>query len=193
MATPGALYSYSNESAMLFAGIIEQAAGMPVDKLVQQRYFAPLGITDWTWAPDGAGNIQTPGGLYLSPRDLLRIGALALHGGEWQGTSLIDSSWLGFSTKNETPLELCYGYLWWIVRAGCNGVNFGTGVPGSVVHGYFADGWGGNSIAVIPAMHLVAVRTKIPFPETTTEEQMTVYAQFTADVTALQIVGGNTR
>ena len=186
-AAPGAAYSYSNESVMLFAGIAEQAAGMPIDRYVQERYFGPLGITDWTWAPDGAGNIQTQGGLYLSPRDLLRIGTLGLHGGQWQGASLIDAAWLGFSTKNETPLELCYGYLWWVVRDGCNGVDFGTGVAGSVVHGYFADGWGGNYVAVIPAMHLVAVRTSIPVPETVAQAELTDDPRFTADVTALQI------
>jgi CubicO group peptidase (beta-lactamase class C family) len=181
---PGAFYAYSNESAMLFSGIVKQAAGMPIDQFVRERYFTPLGITDFTWEPDGAGNVQTPGGLLLGPHDLLRIGTLAKNGGVWRGKRLINAGWIGMSTENETPLEPCYGYLWWIVRDGCT-ADGPAAVPGSVAKGFFADGWGGNYIAVIPAAHVVAVRTKVVTPPTQEEEQKTVYDAFTSNAAAL--------
>src|SRR5262249_21741500 len=71
---PGTVYEYSNENVMLFAGIVQKAAGKPIDQLVRERYFAPLGITDSFWATDPSGTPESPGGLYLTSRDLLRIG-----------------------------------------------------------------------------------------------------------------------
>jgi CubicO group peptidase (beta-lactamase class C family) len=186
---PGSTYSYSNEGVMLFAGIVADAAGMPIDQYVKTHFFTPLGITDWFWAPDGAGNVQTPGGLNLSPLDLARLGALVRRGGVWGPSRLISTHWLTTSTENETPLELCYGYLWWVVRSGCDGSHFGTGVPGSPVDGYFADGWGGQYMAVLPAARIVAIRTKNPFhgsqPETQADEEATEDLAFTREAVAL--------
>jgi CubicO group peptidase (beta-lactamase class C family) len=181
---PGSTYSYSNENAMLFAGIIAQAAGTPADKFVAQRFFAPMGIQDAVWDPDGAGNPQTPGGLYMTPRDLLRIGTLARHGGEFFGKRLVSSSWMTTSTANQTPLEPCYGYLWWIVREGCDGEHFGTSSLSNPVEGFFADGWGGNYVAVIPSSHIVAVRTKDATANPDAAES-TLYMAFTQNVVKL--------
>jgi CubicO group peptidase (beta-lactamase class C family) len=182
---PGTQWAYSNEGAMLFAGILQAASGLGADALVEERYFAPMGITDAQWAADGAGNIQTPGGLYLSPRDLLRLGRLARDGGSWSGTRLVSSAWLGQSTVNQTSLEPCYGYLWWIVQDGCGDTSMTHSVSGSP-KGFFADGWGGNYIAVIPSSHVIGIRTKALAGDATfAQEQATAYPAFTGNVAAL--------
>ena len=183
---PGTQYQYSNESAMLFSGIVEQAAGTPIDKFVTDHFFTPLGITDAFWDADPAGHPETPGGLFLTTLDMFRIGVLGEHQGVWNGQRLLSESWMAESTKNETPLEACYGYLWWMVRPGCNGVTFGTASLTSPVQGFFADGWGGNFIAVIPSSHIVAVRRKLPADTASPEEvERTWYEAFTQDVAGL--------
>jgi CubicO group peptidase (beta-lactamase class C family) len=185
-AVPGSAFEYSNASAMLFAGIISKAAGMSADAYVRQNFFTPIGITDATWDTDAAGNVQTPGGLFMTPLDMLRIGTLASHDGVWGSDRLLSSSWLHTSTANQTPLEACYGFLWWVVRPGCDGENFGTASPSSPVEGFFADGWGGNYIAVIPGSHIVAVRTRYPGPDATPEDELrTRYLAFTQDAAGL--------
>jgi CubicO group peptidase (beta-lactamase class C family) len=183
---PGTQYQYSNESAMLFSGIVEQAAGMPIDKFVTQHFFTPLGITDAFWDKDSAGHPETPGGLFFTTLDMLRIGVLGEHQGVWNGQRLLSESWMTESTKNQTPLEACYGYLWWMVRPGCNGVDFGVASTSSPVQGFFADGWGGNFIAVIPSSHIVAVRRKLPADTASPEEvARTWYEGFTQDAAGL--------
>ncbi len=184
--TPGSAWAYSNEGVMLFAGIIKQAAGMGADTLLGQHLFVPMGITDWRWDPDGAGNVQTPGGLWLRPLDLLRLGRLARENGSWNGQQLVSSAWITQSTSNQTALEPCYGDLWWIVRPGCGDTSNPTATINSPVSGYFADGWGGNYIAVLPASHVIAVRTKTPAADATFDQEWaTSFPTFTDDVNAL--------
>jgi CubicO group peptidase (beta-lactamase class C family) len=185
-ATPGTKFEYSNASAMLFAGIIQKAAGMSADAYVRKKFFTPLGITDTAWDTDTAGNVQTPGGLFMTPLDMLRIGTLMSHDGVWGTDRLLSSDWLKTSTANQTPLEACYGFLWWVVRPGCDGENFGTSSVDAPVQGFFADGWGGNYIAVIPSSHIVGVRTRFPGIDATPEDELrTRYLAFTQDVAHL--------
>jgi CubicO group peptidase (beta-lactamase class C family) len=181
--TPGTTFEYSNASAMLFAGIIEKAAGMSADAYVRKKFFTPIGITDLSWDTDTVGNVQTPGGLFLTPLDMLRIGTLMSHDGVWGADRLLSSNWLKTSTANQTPLEACYGFLWWVVRPGCNGESFGTSSVDAPVQGFFADGWGGNYIAVIPSSHIVGVRTRFPGNEATPDDELrTRYLAFTQDL-----------
>jgi hypothetical protein len=182
---PGTTYSYSNVGTMLLSGIIEQVSGVKADKFVEQSLFGPMGINNWSWTKDPSGNVMTPGGLFMIPRDLLRLGKLGLDKGKWNNTNLIQESWLGASSQAQTDLFPCYGYLWWLVREGC-GANGVVGPISPTIDGYYALGWGGNYVVVLPALHLIAVRTKEPAPNATyEEEQKTAYPDFPNDVKSL--------
>jgi CubicO group peptidase (beta-lactamase class C family) len=183
-SSPGVAWDYSNESTMLLAGIIKQAAGVSADAFVRTRYFAPLGIRDSFWAVDSAGNVQTPGGLYLTPLDLLRLGRLARDDGNWNGTQIVSRAWLSLSTAPLTSLQPCYGMLWWILRPGCGDTSDPQPVTGTSPLGFFAEGWGGNYIAVIPSQQLIGIRTKtIPGDATFNQEHATAFPDFTAELT----------
>jgi len=52
----GTAYSYSNEDLNTAARIVEVVSGMPYEQFMQQRLFAPLGMTDTTFWPN-AGQI----------------------------------------------------------------------------------------------------------------------------------------
>ncbi|HEY9854999.1 MAG TPA: serine hydrolase domain-containing protein, partial [Stenomitos sp.] len=86
---PGSKWEYNNAAAMLLAGIVKAASGRPIDDYLQDKLFLPLGIVDWTWHRDRAGNPDTFGGLALRPRDLARIGQLMLDQGRWQGRQVL--------------------------------------------------------------------------------------------------------
>jgi CubicO group peptidase (beta-lactamase class C family) len=144
---PGANFSYSNEAVQLLAGVVSAAAGKPLDAYVAEKLFGPLGITEWQWAKDGAGNVQTFFGLALGARDFARIGQLMLASGSWKGKQLLTADWVTTSTSVAVPGS-GHGLLWWIRSDG----------PTSGPIGYAADGWLGQQLIVFPERGVVAVR-----------------------------------
>ena len=61
------------------------------------------------------------GGLFLSTRDLARVGYLVLRGGGWNGVQVVPESWIRESTRPvATPTYRLggrtagYGCLWWL-------------------------------------------------------------------------------
>ncbi|GAC1351463.1 MAG: hypothetical protein NVS3B20_08230 [Polyangiales bacterium] len=189
-ARPGTSFAYSNVGTMLLAGVIHQAAGMAADAFVDQRFFSPLGITQWKWEKDPAGNVDTPGGLFLTPRDLLRLGRLVREGGRWKDRVLVSAKWISESTTVPVSVSApnntypCYSLLWWLLRDGCDASSSLVGKAGPI-RGAVANGWGGNYIALAPA-RVVGVRTKAP-PEDVTfaDEQKTAFEAFPHQVAAL--------
>lgn len=115
---PGKVFSYSNEACQLLSGIIEQSAGKPADAFIEERLFAPLGITGATWDRDLKGNVCTFGGCHLEPRQLFRIGQMMLANGAWQGRQIVPAAWVAESTRPAGDDVPTCGYLWWIQRAG---------------------------------------------------------------------------
>jgi CubicO group peptidase (beta-lactamase class C family) len=158
---PGTTFNYSNVGVMLLGGIVTRAAGKDAAAFIQDQLFTPLGITDAKWSRDQAGNAMTPGGLFLTPLDLLRIARLARQQGMWQGNMLVPMSWIALSTAPQTVVDYpCYGYLWWMIRDNCNADTGLTGTAGPL-QGFDADGYGGNYAAVIPSSNVIGVRTKL--------------------------------
>jgi CubicO group peptidase (beta-lactamase class C family) len=148
-AEPGTHFLYSNPGIQCLAPIIAGTAGIPADRYIEQIIFKPLGITDWAWDHDDAGNVATPGGLWLAPADLLKLGRLMLQGGSWEGRSLIPAAWVKLVTLPSQALRPEYGLLWW---------RSGTGT-------YYAQGWQGQFLVVMPAAGIVAVRTRAIPPD----------------------------
>ncbi|MGZ3747540.1 MAG: serine hydrolase domain-containing protein [Pseudobdellovibrionaceae bacterium] len=151
IAHPGSQYLYSNIGATLLQPVIAQSSGRSVMAFVRDAIFSPLGITDFHWNKDKAGNEITSGGLFLSTADLLRIGSVLLGNGFFEGKSIIRASTLQILVSRSQPY-FPYGFLFWLDQAPA---------PSNV--GLFsALGWGGQYITVFPEKNLFAVRTKDP-------------------------------
>jgi CubicO group peptidase (beta-lactamase class C family) len=158
---PGTQFTYSTFGAYLLTGVVKEASRMAVDDFARANLFAPLGITDWRWFKDAQGNTDTGGGLYLRPRDMLRIGRLVREGGVWKGHRIVSSEWLAESARTESPLFPCYAMEWWVLRDGCDA---STGAEPTLGpnEGFYADGYGGQYITVVPSTTMLGVRTTTP-------------------------------
>lgn len=110
---PGIRFSYNNEATMILSGVIREAAGQPVDAYLKSRLFEPLGIEEWSWTRDSAGNVHTLSGLSLTARDLAKIGVMMLEGGRWGGKQIVPAGWVEASTRETVP-DSGYGLLWWL-------------------------------------------------------------------------------
>ncbi|MCG6117886.1 MAG: beta-lactamase family protein [Aquimonas sp.] len=109
---PGTHFSYNNKAVNLLAGIIERAAGEPMDRYIERRLLAPLGVRHGEWYRDAEGNPHAMAGLSTDARGLAQIGRLVLGRGQWQGRTLVPEA---FIDEMLAPSRLSpeSGLLWW--------------------------------------------------------------------------------
>lgn len=123
---PGSTFRYNNKAYNLLPGVVERIAGVPIDELLGAEVFAPLGITEWSWARDSAGNSHGMAGLQIRPADLAKLGQLMLDRGTWNGGRILPESFVDEVTRDHahpatperagTVAELwgrSYGLGWW--------------------------------------------------------------------------------
>jgi CubicO group peptidase (beta-lactamase class C family) len=143
--------SYSLDAAVFLAPVITGLAGERADTYVVRRLFKPLGITTGRWRRFKSGVPDTATGLWLRPADLVKIGALLLNDGRWNGQQVLPPGWVRAATTPE----------------GARQTGMPPGLPDMAV-GHFlkVDAGGfetldfvGQTLFVHPGKRLVAVRT----------------------------------
>lgn len=157
IAEPGERIIYGSANPMLLAPVLESALGGSVEWFAEEALFGPLGIDNYRifMRPNGAG-VYLGGGMYLRPRDMLKIGQLYLDGGKWQGKQILSKDWVDESFERYGRLEPIdrngnqYGYLWWHET---------YEVDDRVIASVEARGNGGQYIFVVPELDAVAVIT----------------------------------
>src|SRR5262249_29391264 len=111
---PGSKFFYNNEATNLLAGLVERASGKKLDRLVGDEILAPLGITDWEWLHDKAGNPHAMAGLRPQPRDLAKMGQLMRDGGSGGGKPILSRAFVEQATRPSAKNPQ-YGLLWWLL------------------------------------------------------------------------------
>ncbi|MCG6957969.1 MAG: beta-lactamase family protein [Gemmatimonadetes bacterium] len=152
VATPGMVFHYHTGGAHLLSVILTEATGTSTIDFARQHLFGPLGIQNVDWWTDDRGYYTGGMGLFLRPRDMVKIGELFLRQGVWEGVRIVPEAWVQESTSTQVstdhavPFGPEYGYLWWVGHG--QGHDF-----------YFANGYAGQFILVAPELHLVVVTT----------------------------------
>ena len=151
---PGSRFVYNSGATELLSYLIKQGTGKQAHEYAAEHLFGPLGIADTYWKTTPEGLADTEGGLYLTARDLAKIGYLYLNDGVWEGTRLLPEGWVKASTTPHVDTRpgqarsRKYGYQWWILP-------YGTGDA----YAYAALGYGGQRLIVVPEHDLIAVFT----------------------------------
>lgn len=151
---PGTFWFYNNWDFNTLGTIYQQQTGEDIFQSFERRIAKPLGMEDFS-ARDGRYIAEKlsehPAYPFnLSARDAARFGQLFLNGGRWDDKQIIPASWVKDST---TPYSWAkrmrqgYGYMWWTLSADTWGPN-----------AYYASGFGGQVIAVVPSKRLVVVQ-----------------------------------
>jgi len=109
---PGKIFSYNNKAVNLLAGIIQKASGKRMDIYFHYEIFKPMGIINYRWSTDRAGNPQVMAGLQLTARDFAKFGELVLNNGRWGSTQIVSPRWIAESMTPQTVPS--YGLLWWL-------------------------------------------------------------------------------
>jgi len=153
---PGTQPVYGGANPLILGGILAATVGDPVEWFAERELFAPLGIDSYSFLVDPAGTLYMGGGLYLTPRDMLKWGQLYLDGGVWRGKRILSEAWVRESWGRYgklAPLDRNgqdYGYLWW---------HHHYEVAGRTIETVEARGNGGQYVFVVPSLDLVVVIT----------------------------------
>lgn len=102
---PGERYAYCSGSANLVGASLNAFGGAPVYQLFDRLIAKPLDFGPYHFAlsPNGEGYLG--GGAYVRPRDILKIGAVYLAGGTWNGEQIVDESWIEESTTPQIDIS----------------------------------------------------------------------------------------
>jgi CubicO group peptidase (beta-lactamase class C family) len=146
---PGGRMLYSTGSYHLLSAVLTRASGRSTLELARAWLGAPLGIDIPPWPRDPQGFYLGGNNMLLAPRAMLRFGEAYRLGGAPSGRRVLPASWI---TASWTPRARSrftghhYGYGWFIAQARGHPV-------------YYAWGYGGQMIYVLPDLALTVVMT----------------------------------
>jgi CubicO group peptidase (beta-lactamase class C family) len=146
ISEPGSKFKYCSGCSHVLNGILAQALDADVGKFANKNLFEPLGITQYQWETDRQGIPIGGWGLYLTSRDMAKLGYLFLNNGQWDGKQVVSDGWVKKATTERVidGLATGYGYQWWVYPE-----------KGA----YAAVGRAGQTIYVVPALNLIIVTT----------------------------------
>lgn len=141
---PGKSFIYQSGSTQLLGLCLIQATGKSLSALASEWLWKPLQTThDAKWHTDEKGTEMAYCCFNTNARDFAHFGKLMLHQGNWNGTQILDSSFVQLATA--PALSPNYGYSFWLDNSQ------GTKV-------FFQWGFCGQYIITVPEHNLVIVR-----------------------------------
>ncbi len=152
---PGEHWNYSSGDANLLSGIIRNRINND-EKYHTNLYtdlLHPIGMLNTKVETDASGLFVASSYSYGTTRDWARFGLLFLNEGVFAGDTILSQEWVDFM---KTPVEASngkYAGTFWLQEP--EEVNKLTEVPDDI---FFADGFLGQRIYIIPSKNLVAVR-----------------------------------
>lgn len=151
VSRPGERFGYCSPGMHLLSAVLADATGRSERNFAEDALFEPLGIDSGDWPRDPQGLNHGWGDLRLRPRDMAKIGFLALHRGRWNERQVVPEDWMAHASQPHISVpaereDVDYGYGWWVLSGDFDGI-------------FEARGRGGQYITVWPEQDLVLVLT----------------------------------
>ena len=146
-APPGDHFAYDGDSIELLSLALSRATRGGALSLARRALFARLAMTSAAWSAAADGRLFGQTDLFLSGRDMAKLGLLVLRHGRWGDRQIVSAAFVADATARHNgggpPLGAAYGYLWWVGKT-----NYGFDAV-------FAAGSGGQLVYVAPQRDLV--------------------------------------
>ena len=147
---PGTTMEYSTGNTHLLSAILTKATGKSTWQFAQETLAKPLGFNLARWPTDPQGVFFGGNDMLLTPRQMVSFGELYLNGGKAKGQQVVPAAWVKASlaprVRSRREGDRFYGYCWWIREMAGHET-------------FYAWGFGGQFIFVVPTLDLVVVAT----------------------------------
>ena len=156
-------FHYNNYHPLLLGIILERCTGASVSEYFEKSIWHPIGAeyaASWSLDSNKSAFEKMESGINFRAIDFIKIGSMVLHGGNWNGRSILGAEWLSQSTLCEYPIDgseytgtflenrnIGYKYMWYCYPCGKSN--------------YDVIAWGKSDqiLYVSPANNVVILRT----------------------------------
>lgn len=175
----GSYFLYNNWDFNAAGAVFEKLSGREIYDALEADLAKPIGMQDFDRSAQKKSGDTTRSQylayhMWLSTRDMARVGLLMARGGDWNGTPIVSRDWARRISSLVTPVNEMnpprhrslgsgnrwgYGYLWWVWDA--------PNSPGPFEGAYTGMGAGGQYITVLPELDMVVAHktdTQDPSP-----------------------------
>jgi len=163
---PGTYFLYNNWDFNVAGALFEKLTGKTVFQALEADLARPLQFQDFDRSRQRMLGYDDPNTsrykgyhLFLSGRDMARLGVLMVNQGKWDGKQIIPADWVTQSTTRRVRAvdmasrsDSGYGYLWWLPSD--------TRTTAEWVGSYLAIGNFGQLILCLPAIDTVIVHRR---------------------------------
>lgn len=153
----GTKWYYSSGTSNILSGIIRNQFANSQDywSFPYEALFNKIGMSSVILETDASGTFVASSYCYATPRDWTRYGLLYYNQGVWQGDTVVDPSWVTYTSTTSENIPLGqYGAQWWL-NGKANGENKFPALPEDMI---MCRGYQGQHIYVIPSKKLVVTR-----------------------------------
>ena len=147
-----ASWNYSSGTSNLLSSILRTQFNTHQEYLDfwYTDFIDKIGMNSMVVETDLAGNYVASSYAWATARDWAKFGLLYLHNGNWNGEELFNKDWVDYVTTPTATSNGTYGAQFWL-----NAEKQFKDVPKNM---YFADGYQGQRVYVLPDEELVVVR-----------------------------------
>lgn len=152
---PGTYWNYSSGDINLLSGLIRKAINNDEEYhgYAYSRLFHRIGMLNTVVETDASGLFVASSYSYGSTRDWARFGMLFLNEGIFEGDTVLNPEWVEYMKMPAPASDGYYAGTFWLKES--NPENELVDVPDDV---FFADGFLGQRVYIIPSKKLVVVR-----------------------------------
>lgn len=152
VAKPNTYWNYSSGTTNLLSGILRKTFATHQEYLDfwYTNLIDVIGMNSMLLEADLSGNYVGSSYAWASARDWAKFGLLYLHNGNWNGKELFTKDWVNYVTTPTPTSNGAYGAQFWL-----NANNQMKDAPKNL---YYADGYLGQRIYILPDEDLVIVR-----------------------------------
>ena len=147
-----ASWNYSSGTSNILSGILRNqfTTHQAYLDFWYTDFIDKIGMNSMVLETDLAGNYVASSYSWATARDWAKFGLLYLYKGNWNGTQIFKKSWVNYVAKPTPTSNGAYGAQFWL--------NAGGKFPNIPKNMFYADGYQGQRIYILPDQELVIVR-----------------------------------